>query len=203
MIWRRKTSKYKDPNDEHEIIVVHKEEASAASVTRLVIAAVFIVLAAITIGQQLYFQGQREADRKAQAAKDIQFQNNQKALNARLQQQIDDADADRERLRNLIIGILTAKTPTESRKLLEQFIAESRRQSKASSPGPSPQASPTTYRQNRQNSGTPARPSPRPSASRTTEPRPTQSPSPRPSPSPSCRIPRLVPLIPCVQGVSV
>lgn len=193
MFWRKRTKKYEDPFEENTITVVHREESSPASTMRFVIAALFLVLAAITIGQQLYFQGQRSSDLKAQQKIDKDFQANQEKLNAQLQQQITDADLDRERLRTLVLGVLTARTPEESRKILEKFIAETARQRRVS---PTPKSSPTF--KSSSNPRPSPQPKPRPSSSRKPgpKPKPTHSPTAHPSPSrtPVCVVPIPAPL---------
>lgn len=174
--WRTRTRVAKDPYDETQITVVHKEEASPASVTRLAIAMLFVVLAAITIGQQLYFQGQREADRKEQAQTDAEFQVNQKKLNATLQDQIRQANLDREKLRGLVLGILTAPTAEQRRKLLEQF-ASPEPVTPAARPTPTPQRS-SRSRDTKPAPNPQDSPKPRPSASSSPSPKPTPKPSP-------------------------
>lgn len=193
MFWHNRTTKYEDPLDENTITVVHREESSPASTMRFIIAALFLVLAAITIGQQLYFQGQRTSDLKAQHVRDEQFQKDQKALNKQLQAQITASDIDRERLRSLVLGVLTARTPEESRKILEKFVADTARQRRQDATNPTPSPTPRATFKSSSN----PRSNPQPSPTRTSKPNPSHSPTARPSPTrtPTCIVP-LPPLIP-------
>jgi hypothetical protein len=112
-----------------------------------------------------------------------------------LQQQIDFATADRERLKQLVIDLLKSKSPEESRKLLEKFAAEDRGNPATSFGSPRPSPSPARGPRSPSAQNGPRSPSPKP------HPRPTSKPSPKPSspsPSPTCLLPRPHPAVPCL-----
>jgi hypothetical protein len=168
----RRVKRWSDPDNENEILVVHKDPVS---VSRAVVALFLLLMAALSVGQQFYFSGERSADQEAQQARDAeqteQFQRG-------IQKQIDAAEADRARIKALIVRLLSAHTPAEQRRILEEFV----RSDKAATARATPSPARTSQRHSSQQ---PA--SKKPSAAKTSAPTqptghtPTQQPTGGPS----------------------
>lgn len=135
------------------------------------VAAIVISLAVASAGYTVWGQAQRDKDRKAQDVKN-------ELLFTKLEQQQKQSDEEREALRQLFLGVLSAKTPQEVAALLRKFTEQERRNQQRN-PQPSPGASPTPSPSPRTTQHRPApQPSPSPSPSHTPSPRPTPSPTP-------------------------
>jgi hypothetical protein len=154
---------------------------------------VTMVVAFVTLLSSLYFEKNRNDESDRQHQKDFE-------ITQELQRQQDYADEDRLRLQRLIIQVLSSKSPAESRRALEQFLAEQRAATGRSTTGVGPSGS---SRPQASGGGQSDAPTTGGSSGGTGGGGNSQpSPSPKPSPSPSRS-----PLLPggdaicCVTGV--